>query len=106
MSHYQGIKIILADMNDGFITVNDINPNDPAGEHSSDFEYEKMAFVWWAAFRQVETNGWLTTPPNTGTADNATGAFTCPKLYGHGDGNYQIQKGSGTNLNDGPYVVT
>lgn len=102
MSHYQGQskKLIVADMNDGFITVADLNDD----THPTDAGYKKMASVWWAAMQQVEKNGWLTAPPDTGVADDSTktNQYTCPKIYGHGDGNYQIQKGSGTD--DGKYV--
>lgn len=87
-------------MNDGFITLADMNDD----THPNDFGYKKMASVWWAAFQTVELNGWLTAPPNVGIADNSTTSseYTCPKVYGDGDGNYQIQRGSGTD--DGNYV--
>jgi hypothetical protein len=60
MNHYKGRKIVLADMNDGFITTADLNPNDPNHEHPSDEGYKKMAAVWWAAFQIADGNGWLT----------------------------------------------
>lgn len=102
MSHYeaQNRKLILADMNDGFITQADLNDD----THPTDFGYKKMASVWWAAFQTVEQNGWLTAPAEIGVSDNTTTSdgYICTKVYGDGDGNYQIQKGSGTD--DGNYV--
>lgn len=100
MSHYSSKKIVLADMNDGFITLADMNDD----THPTDFGYKKMASVWWAAFQKVELNGWLTAPPDVGIADDSTTStgYTCPKVFGNGDGNYQIQRGSGTD--DGNYI--
>lgn len=99
MDNYQsqGKKILLADMNDGFITVADLNDD----THPTDYGYLKMASVWWSAFQAVEQEGWLTKPPDTGSPDDTQG-YTCPKVYGQGRGNIQIQKGSGTD--DGNYV--
>ncbi|KAH8886549.1 hypothetical protein GQ53DRAFT_657685 [Thozetella sp. PMI_491] len=99
MSHYTalGKKLFLADMNDGFITKADLNDD----THPTDYGYKKMASVWWSAFQSVESKGWLTAPPDVGIPDTPT-SYTCPKVYGQEDGNYQIQLGSGTD--DGNYV--
>lgn len=87
-------------MNDGFITLADMGDD----THPNDYGYKKMASVWWPAFQTVELNGWLTAPLDVGVADNSTTSteYTCPTIYGNGDGNYQIQRGSGTD--DGNYV--
>lgn len=102
LSHYHGQNksLVLADMNDGFITTADLNDD----IHPTDAGYKKMAAVWWAALQEAEKNGLLTAPPDVGVPDNSTGAgqHTCPKAYGDGDGNHQIQKGSGTD--DGKYI--
>lgn len=87
-------------MNDGFITTADFADE----THPNDAGYKRMASVWWAAFQTAEDNKWLTAPPDVGISDSPTEStkHTCPKVYGNGDGNYQIQKGSGTD--DGNYV--
>lgn len=88
MQHYSGLNrnLALADMDDGFITQSDLNDD----THPLDSGYKKMASVWWSAFQEVERYGWLTAPPDTGIADNLTAMtqYTCPKVYGDGDGNY------------------
>ncbi|KAH7311059.1 putative esterase [Rhexocercosporidium sp. MPI-PUGE-AT-0058] len=101
-SHYVGLnkRFAIADMNDGFITVADLNDE----THPLDSGYKKMASVWWAAIQRAERNGWLIAPANAGFSDATTEAtiYNCPKVYGAGDGNYQIQRGSGTD--SGKYV--
>ncbi|KAH7327193.1 SGNH hydrolase-type esterase domain-containing protein, partial [Rhexocercosporidium sp. MPI-PUGE-AT-0058] len=58
MSHFSHSNIVSADMNDGFITLADVN-NDSS---PTDNGYKKMASVWWTAFQKVELSGWLTAP--------------------------------------------
>ena len=101
MNHYSqlGKKLLLCNMNDGYITTADLNPTD--GTHPTDEGYTKMASVWWNAFQKVESLNWLTQAPNTGVPDSETG-YDCPKVYGHGSGVTQIQVGSG--YDDGPYI--
>lgn len=67
-SHYAGKKIVLAEMNDGFITTADFADE----THPNDHGYKKMASVWWAAFQIAEHNEWLTAPPDVGVPDGPT----------------------------------
>lgn len=99
--HYRGInqKLMLAEMDDGFITLDDLGDE----THPNDAGYKKMAAVWWAAFQEVERNGWLSPPQDNGLTDSSsTTVYTCPKTLAIGTAPVKIQRGSGTD--DGPYT--
>lgn len=70
--HYraQNRRLMLAEMDDGFITVSDLRDD----THPDDAGYKKMAAVWWAAFQKVEKKGWLAAPQDNGVSDNLTSA--------------------------------
>jgi hypothetical protein len=100
--------VILADMNDGFITQSDLSTVD--GIHPNDFGYEKMAAVWWNAFQDPDFQAQISPPQNNGIPDGtAHPSHVCPKTLGFSDGGaagtgHQTQAGSG--YDDGPYVHT
>jgi hypothetical protein len=97
--------VILADMNDGFITQSDLSTID--GIHPNDFGYEKMAAVWWNAFQDPFFQAQISPPLNNGVPDGtASNSHVCPKVLGFSDGGsgngHQTQGGSG--YDDGPYA--
>lgn len=96
-------KVILADMNDGFLTAADMNTAD--GTHPDDFGYEKMASVWFAAFSSTGFVDQISPPEDNGTPDDENTSNICPKIYGFSDGGnwsgHQTQAGSG--YDDGAY---
>ncbi|KFY88239.1 hypothetical protein V500_06461 [Pseudogymnoascus sp. VKM F-4518 (FW-2643)] len=73
LSHYAGKKIVLAEMNNGFITTADFADE----THPNDHGYKKMASVWWTAFQIAEHNEWLTAPPDMGIPDGPTNDYLC-----------------------------
>lgn len=66
-----GDRIVLAEMDDGFLTIDDLKD----GTHPTDEGYGKMAEVWWAAIRAAEVEGILQEPADTGISDD-TGMYT------------------------------
>lgn len=99
LSNYNDKKLFLADMNDGFLTTEDLNDD----THPTDAGYQKMAAVFYSAVKYAESVDSITAPVET-TYDDAASGYTCSKVYGDGRGNIQIQVGSGTD--DGHYTHT
>ncbi|KAK2765017.1 hypothetical protein FQN54_008716 [Arachnomyces sp. PD_36] len=96
-----GQKIVLADMNDGFLTVDDLVD----GTHPNDYGYSKMASVWWDAILEAQKADFLTAPHDTPLVDDASGSTTtCDKEFGSGmeHGPVETQRGSGSD--DDTYV--
>jgi lysophospholipase L1-like esterase len=56
-----GQKMILAQMDDGFITVDDLVD----GTHPNDYGYTKMAAVWYHALVEAEEAGYLSAPADS-----------------------------------------
>lgn len=90
-----GHKVLLAELNDGFITTGDISDN----IHPNEEGFRKMAAVWSLAILDAEGKGWLTEPADTGRSDEDSD-YTCDKKPG-GRGPIQTQVGSGSD--DGNY---
>lgn len=89
----QGAKIEMADMNTGFITLDDHSDV----THPNANGYEKMAAVWAAAFKKVEAKGWLVAPIDSGNASDSS-CYPTPEGF---RGPVQTQQGSG--YSDGGY---
>ncbi|KAL3708913.1 hypothetical protein TMatcc_002701 [Talaromyces marneffei ATCC 18224] len=93
-----GYRIILADMYT-FLTTDDLQD----GIHPTDYGYEKMASVCWAAIQTAQDSGYLSAPIDTGFSDFPNN--TCQKTYDSSMDDYaQTQEESGTD--DGKYVHT
>jgi lysophospholipase L1-like esterase len=92
-----GDKIELAEMHNGFITVDDLR-NDPTLTHPDKEGFRKMAAVWYGAIARVADE--ITAPIDTGIPDDV-GDNLCDKKPG-GRGPVTTQQGSGSE--DGPYV--
>lgn len=75
----EGQKILLAEMDDGFITINDIWD----GIHPTRLGAQKMAAVWFNRIQEAEQRGWLQ-PPNDVDFDDSSGTFTCGKVRSSG----------------------
>ncbi|KAF4944222.1 hypothetical protein FSARC_14725 [Fusarium sarcochroum] len=108
----QAYHIELADMNDGFLTLDgDIWTND--GIHPTVSGFRKMAAVWRHAFGKVlDHDGWLKKAPDvTFKDDDVSGGQECPKVFGNGNADVrageQILTASAPFINgDGKYVHT
>ncbi|OBT82112.1 hypothetical protein VE02_08782 [Pseudogymnoascus sp. 03VT05] len=72
--------IILAEMDDGFITIDEIWD----GTHPNLSGYQKMAAVWHHAINQADKNGWFRQPSSDVTSQDGTYGNTCPKVLGSG----------------------
>ncbi|KAK4455138.1 hypothetical protein QBC34DRAFT_445431 [Podospora aff. communis PSN243] len=102
----QGQKIVLCEMDDGFITTADL----PDGVHPADAGYKKMASRWHQAIGRLETNGWLVAPTDAVSFSDASGATgLCEKVAGSGNsdprGKTQVLKAlSPRIIDDGPYT--
>lgn len=93
-----GDRIVLADMYT-FLTTDDLQD----GTHPTDYGYEKMASVWWAAIQTAQTNNYLSAPIDTRVSDFPNN--TCEKTYDSSTNDYaQTQEETGTD--DGNYVHT
>jgi len=105
VSNLNNPRVILADMNDGFLTQADLSPD---GIHPNDFGYQKMAAVWFSAFSDPAFQNQISAPQDNGTPDGvATHSNVCPKVNGVSDGGsdgsgHQTQGGSG--YDDGAYA--
>jgi hypothetical protein len=76
----QGYHVVLAEMNDGFITLDDIWD----GTHPYESGFLKMAAVWTDAIKQAENYGWLSAPSTDVSFSDSAQGTTCPKVYGSG----------------------
>lgn len=94
-----GDRIVLADMYT-FLTTDDLQD----GTHPTDYGYEKMASVWWAAIQTALANNYLSAPIDTGVSDFPNN--TCEQTYASSstDNYAQTQEEAGTD--DGNYVHT
>lgn len=99
-----GRKIVLAELNNGFLDTNtdyfdDIHPNEKGAA--------KLAAVWDQAILVAESRGFLTEPVDTGIPDDGSGAGggsggnTCDVTLGAGRGPVRTQVGFGAD--DGTY---
>lgn len=93
----RGDKIQLAEMHNGFITVDDLR-DDPKLTHPNAEGFRKMAAVWYDAISHIQ--GSISPPIDTGISDTM-GDNNCDKKPG-GRGPIITQQGSGSE--DGPYV--
>lgn len=101
----QGFHILLAEMNDGFITIVDIWD----GTHPYLLGFEKMASVWRHAINVAEKNGWLMKPSDDVTFEDESHGTTCAKILNSGAsdpraGMQILTAGSALIYDDGPYV--
>ncbi|KFY17433.1 hypothetical protein V492_00682 [Pseudogymnoascus sp. VKM F-4246] len=101
----QGFHIVLADMNDGFITIDDIWD----GTHPYLAGFQKMAAVWRHATNEAEKEGWFTKPSDDVTFEDASHGTTCPKILNSGGsdpraGMQILTANTGLVYDDGPYV--
>jgi hypothetical protein len=79
----EGEKVQIAEMHDGFITLDDIWD----GTHPTGKGFQKMAAVWWAALELADAKNWFSPPSQDvnfkdgdTTSDN-----TCDKQFGSGN---------------------
>jgi lysophospholipase L1-like esterase len=101
----QGFHIILAEMNDGFITIDDIWD----GTHPYLLGFEKMASVWTRAINEAEKEGWLVKPSDDVTFEDTSQGTSCNKVLNSGandprSGMQILTAGSALIYDDGPYV--
>lgn len=75
-------KVQLADMADGFIPFEFIQPD---GTHPTIDGFKRMASVWAWAIDQANSKGWLTEPSESGRFKDGDGSSTCKKEFGSGD---------------------
>lgn len=74
-------KVILAEMADGFITLDDIHDD----VHPTELGNKKMAAVWYHAINDTYARGWISEPSTSGEfSDDDTKEPTCRKKYGSG----------------------
>lgn len=97
--------IILAEMDDGFITIDEIWD----GTHPNLSGFRKMAAVWHRAINQADKEGWLQKPSSDVTFQDGTYGNTCPKVLGSGSsdprsGMQILTANSGLIYDDGNYV--
>lgn len=74
-------KVILAEMADGFITINDIHD----GTHPTVLGEQKMAAVWDYAIGLANDKGWISKPTDSSKFADGEGSTTCKKEYGSGN---------------------
>lgn len=101
----QGFHIILAEMDDGFITIDDIWD----GTHPYLLGFQKMASVWRHAINEAEKEGWLTKPSDDVTFVDQSQGTTCAKIRDSGGsdpraGMQILTANTGLIYDDGPYV--
>ncbi|KAI0517890.1 carbohydrate esterase family 3 protein [Xylaria bambusicola] len=102
-----GQKIQLADMDDGFITLDHIMSD---GTHPTIEGQRRMASVWAAAIEEVEAqDNWLQAPSTNVDFDDATSGSQCDKEYNSGaqdprNGMQVLRGNSPLIVNDGTYV--
>ncbi|KAF2112802.1 hypothetical protein BDV96DRAFT_497426 [Lophiotrema nucula] len=92
----QGRQILLAEMNNGFITVGDLNTD---GTHPTNEGYPKLAAVWTAGINNVINRNWIVPPINN---TDSGGGGQCNPSPDNFRGPVQIQRGSGAE--DGTYA--
>jgi hypothetical protein len=95
----RGRKIALAEMNNGFITVEDISKVDQT--HPTNDGYRKLAAVWADAFTRVAQKGWITEPVDNGRPDDTDN--DCQPTSGNFRGPVRTQNGGQPAYNDGLY---
>jgi hypothetical protein len=98
-------KIQLADVHDGFLTMDDIFD----GTHPTRDGAEKMASVWYLAIEEVDKKGWLQEPSKDVDFSDVDGNQQCDKTFqsGESDPRSNVQflcAGSGHIFDDGTYV--
>jgi hypothetical protein len=83
----QGHKILLAEMNNGFIYMSDLNSD---GIHPSNEGYPKLAAVWTAAIDQAYNNGWILSPIESSfpSRNGFRGPIQTQRRSGQDDGTY------------------
>lgn len=66
----EGQRILLAEMDDGFITLDDILSDNI---HPTRLGSQKMAAVWFRGIQDAEQRGWLQPPNDVGFDDSEAG---------------------------------
>ncbi|SPO00343.1 related to acetylxylan esterase [Cephalotrichum gorgonifer] len=99
-----GYKVLLADMDDGFITGGDIFD----GTHPTLEGRRKMAAVWYEAFQRAEKAGMLSKPSDDVNFVDGSENFQCEKKFGSGNtsgrAGWQVLAAADPLIsNDGPY---
>lgn len=94
-----GDRIVLADMYT-FLTTDDLQD----GTHPTDYGYEKMASVWWAAIQTALANNYISAPIDTGVSDFPNN--TCEQTYASSSTDNYAQTQEETGTDDGNYVHT
>ncbi|GAM34923.1 hypothetical protein TCE0_015r02825 [Talaromyces pinophilus] len=94
-----GDRIVLADMYT-FLTTDDLQD----GTHPTDYGYEKMASVWWAAIQTALGNNYLSAPIDTGVSDFPNN--TCEQTYASSNTDNYAQTQEETGTDDGNYIHT
>ncbi|KAI1129345.1 carbohydrate esterase family 3 protein [Nemania abortiva] len=103
----EGLKIQLADMDDGFITP-DLLISD--GTHPTIEGQRRMAAVWAQAIHEVDQKGdWLQEPSSDVGFSDKGGGSTCEKVYNSGaqdprNGMQVLRGTSGEIKDDGNYI--
>ncbi|KAK5637685.1 hypothetical protein RRF57_013400 [Xylaria bambusicola] len=102
----KGEKIQLADMNDGFITLDHIISD---GTHPTIEGQRRMASVWATAIEEVENSNWLQAPSTDVDFDDASAGSQCDKEYNSGakdprNGMQVLRGNSPLIVDDGNYV--
>ncbi|KAI0811428.1 carbohydrate esterase family 3 protein [Xylaria sp. FL0064] len=102
-----GKKIELADMNDGFITLDHILP---CGTHPTIEGQRRMAAVWGLAIQEIEERGdWFQAPSSNVSFSDSSNGTTCTKEYNSGaqdprNGMQVLRGNSLLIVDDGDYV--
>ncbi|KAI1350842.1 hypothetical protein F5Y01DRAFT_315312 [Xylaria sp. FL0043] len=102
-----GKKIELADMDDGFITLDHILP---CGTHPTIEGQRRMAAVWGLAIQEIEERGdWFQAPSSNVSFSDSGNGTTCAKEYNSGaqdprNGMQVLRGNSPLIVDDGDYV--
>lgn len=93
----EGQKILLAEMDDGFLTINDIWD----GIHPTVLGAKKMAAVWYDSIRKAETRGWLQRPNQVDFDDGSQSRGSQdPEMLSLGASSYTCAKSRSSGASD------
>jgi hypothetical protein len=83
----QGHHILLAEMNNGFITASDLGSD---GIHPSNGGYPKLSAVWTVAINKAYSNGWISSPVESSfpLRNGLRGPIQTQRGSGQDDGTY------------------
>ena len=103
----EGKKVILADMNDGFILDEDISDQIDGKDdktHPTAEGFRKMASVWRRAIAEGQEKGWIKAPSDDVDFKDDEASNQCSKQYGDGNsdprGETQVLWGSSSLIKD------